>query len=305
MIMLYDANRFEPPESVSGHTFLSRTDARRLTMGTAERREREKGELRQKILAAARELFATHGVEAVTMRSIAERVEYTPTTLYGYFEDKEALLHALVSDDFRQFAQRFQELVGIADPALRLLAAARVFVRFGLDHPNHYRLMFMTPLPNVPAGKLGVAKGVCAEDAYAFLQQMVQQASAANMFLPQVARDPELVGQYYFTSLHGLIAMYISMEARGSEIVPGTVDQALLTPWIDWRDLEARFKFLCQCMFASTFRPQANINVWKGWNALKDPNLKKPFAPLQKETKAVVSGFTKVAAKTRKKGALR
>ena len=58
-------------------------------MGSNERRERERLELRQLILDAARELFVEEGYDAVTMRRIAEKIEYTPTTIYLHFKDPD------------------------------------------------------------------------------------------------------------------------------------------------------------------------------------------------------------------------
>jgi len=69
-------------------------------MGIADRREREKEELRKKILEAARELFVTEGYDKVTMRRIAESIEYSPTIIYHYFQDKEALVESLCREDF-------------------------------------------------------------------------------------------------------------------------------------------------------------------------------------------------------------
>ena len=64
-------------------------------MGVRERRDREREEIRTRILDAARELFATEGYEAVTMRRIADRIEYSATAIYFHFRDKEALLQEL------------------------------------------------------------------------------------------------------------------------------------------------------------------------------------------------------------------
>ena len=61
-------------------------------MKSATRRKQQQDELRAKILDAARELFVAHGVEAVSMRKVAEKIGYTATTLYNHFEDKDALL---------------------------------------------------------------------------------------------------------------------------------------------------------------------------------------------------------------------
>ena len=94
-------------------------------MGTRERREREKGELRAKILDAARTLFMKDGYDAVSMRKIAEAIEYSPTAIYQYFPDKTTLVLALCEADFREWGQRFFALepVSHANDGFNLLAA--------------------------------------------------------------------------------------------------------------------------------------------------------------------------------------
>ena len=89
-------------------------------MGTAERRERERQELRVRILDAARELFAEQGYDAVTMREIADRIEYSPTAIYFHFKDKEALLRELCDTDFATLARRVPE----DRPASRIRSSA-------------------------------------------------------------------------------------------------------------------------------------------------------------------------------------
>ena len=77
-------------------------------MGVKERREREKSEVRDKILDAARELFIAEGYEGVSMRKVADKIEYTPTTIYGYFADKEDLFRQLMPRRFRKTREVFQ-----------------------------------------------------------------------------------------------------------------------------------------------------------------------------------------------------
>src|SRR6516162_10889190 len=112
--------------------------------GPSERREREKKELRSKILDAARELFAQQGYDAVTMRKIAERIEYSPTAIYLYFKDKDALIADLCRNDFVAFAERFLEFTAVSDPVERLRRIGRAYLSFAADYPQHYKLMFMT-----------------------------------------------------------------------------------------------------------------------------------------------------------------
>ena len=121
-------------------------------MGLKERREREKEVVRGKILDAARELFVAEGYEAVTMRKIAQAIEYSPTAIYLHFRDKEAVINAICDTDFLQLATRFRKIAEVADPIARLRASGLAYADFALRHPNHYRLMFMTPAPAALAG---------------------------------------------------------------------------------------------------------------------------------------------------------
>jgi AcrR family transcriptional regulator len=216
-------------------------------MGSQERRERERGELRHKIVSAARQLFAEKGVEAVTMRAVADRIEYTATALYGHFADKNTLLHAIVTEDFLLFAKQFHSVEAIEDPAFRLRAAAHAYVRFGLGHPNHYRLMFMTPLPELSPG---IRRGACAEDAYAFLQKMVADAKASGALRPEL-EDLELVCQLYFTALHGIVSMHVAMGEGGHS----------KASWIDWRPVETLVELSCRGLFAATLTEEARARL--------------------------------------------
>src|SRR5215469_16493619 len=116
-------------------------------MGVKERREREKSETRDKILDAARELFVSHGYEGVSMRKVADKIEYSPTAIYVHFADKQALFRELCHRDFERLAQVFQGTDLPRDPLERLKRIGRTYVEFGRQYPNHYRLMFMTPHP--------------------------------------------------------------------------------------------------------------------------------------------------------------
>src|ERR1700757_2609359 len=145
-------------------------------MGVRERREREKSETRDKILDAARELFVSEGYEGVSMRKVAEKIEYSPTAIYVHFHDKQELFLELCHADFRRLAESFAQLAKITDPIERLRRIGRAYIEFGLENPNHYRMMFMTAHPKLSdeAEKEKLGKGNPEEDAYAFLRLTVQ-----------------------------------------------------------------------------------------------------------------------------------
>jgi AcrR family transcriptional regulator len=186
------------------------------------RRERERQEVRAKILEAARELFAEHGYEAVTMRKIAEQIEYTATAIYFHFADKEALIREIIAQDFQSFAQQFRRARDIADPLRRLLAMAEIFVNYAVTHPNHYRLMFMTTSTTVREAGYAVITSDPAQDTYAYFKSCLEEAIASGRLRPEL-NDAELLVQALWGSMHGVVSLYI---AKGKD------------PWIDWRPVE-------------------------------------------------------------------
>jgi AcrR family transcriptional regulator len=187
------------------------------------RRERDKRQMREKILNAARELFAVHGYEAVTMRKIADRIEYTTTMIYQHFPDKESLIREIVTNDFQVFGQEFRRCSKIADPIARILAMAKVFVEFGVQHPNHYRLMFMSPPSSeVKAANLQAVDGDPAQDVYGFFHIAIEEAIRNGLLRPEL-RDPELLVQSLWSGMHGVVALHI---AKGRD------------PWIEWREID-------------------------------------------------------------------
>ena len=182
-------------------------------MGPKQRREREKEEVKQMILDAARELFVEHGYEAVSMRKIAEKIEYSPTAIYLHFKDKEALLDELCGSDFRTLAREFIEFAQIRDPIERMRRSGLAYVDFALAHPQQYRLMFMTPLPpeHATSAENLASRGKIEEDAYAFLRATMAQAIDEKRVRPEYT-DPDLLAQMAWAPLHGVLALHIARK---------------------------------------------------------------------------------------------
>lgn len=201
-------------------------------MGSKERRERERVELKEKILAAARELFVEEGYEAVTMRKIAERIEYSPTALYLHFETKDDILRELCDEDFRALAGHFAGISTLPDPLARLRAAGHAYVQFGLSYPNHYRLMFMTPHPRQEGEESAIAKGDPDQDSYAFLKGILADCVEGGLFRPEL-QDLELLAQVVWAAVHGVVSI---------EIAKANDD------WVDWRPFEVRAEFLLDAL---------------------------------------------------------
>lgn len=117
-----------------------------MTTKSSSRRVERRDQRRQDILDAASRLFSAQGYETVTLRAIAEELGYAHATLYRYFPDKSHLLAEICRETFALLLQEFDVIAAATpDGRERLFETARGFVRFGLDHPQHLRIVFFGP----------------------------------------------------------------------------------------------------------------------------------------------------------------
>jgi AcrR family transcriptional regulator len=176
-------------------------------MGVQERRAREKKELRQEILDAAREMFVRDGFENVSMRKIAEKIEYSPTTIYLYFQDKADLLDCLCEETFTRLVKK-QTLLEqtVADPLERFQKGLRAYIEFGLKHPNHYKVTFMMP-PPLDEPRSGVRSKELGQKAFAHLRNTL--ALCAERGLLEIG-DLETTAQVTWAAIHGLTSLLIA-----------------------------------------------------------------------------------------------
>jgi AcrR family transcriptional regulator len=206
-------------------------------MGPTDRRTRERETTRGRIMDAAREMFAERGYEAVTMRAIAERIEYTPTAIYHHFRDKDELLSEVCAHDFLSLAAEFRSLGKVADPIERIFRTGRTYIRFALEHPNHYRTMFMTPIPHDPKA-LRIERRNPDQDAYGFVLKTVEEGIVQGRFRPEL-KDPEMLAQMFWAGVHGIASLHI---AKGND------------DWVEWRDAEATSELMCRAIFRGVLR---------------------------------------------------
>jgi AcrR family transcriptional regulator len=214
-------------------------------VGVKERREREKAELRQKILDAARELFAERGYEAVSMRMIADRIEYSPTAIYLHFRDKDALFQELCQSDFRALAGVFNQIARQPDPVERLRRIGLLYADFARDKPHHYRLMFMTPQPPEAFEHVNLEdRGNPEADAYALLVETVREAIEQGRFRPELT-DAEQVAQMVWAGVHGVVSLRITKNG----------------PWITWTDRQALVELMIDATMRGLLREPAAVDA--------------------------------------------
>ncbi len=176
-------------------------------MGIIERKEREKTERRQAILAAAQRLFNEQGFEKVSMRNIAEAIEYSPATIYLHFTDKNELLFALQNQAFGQLRQAFESVFTIEHPAERLQAVGHKYLAFAFEHPELFELMFILNGPMEAVEARGeAAPWASGRAAFDRVVQVMQQGMDAGVF--QCA-DAETAALMVWSQVHGLAALFL------------------------------------------------------------------------------------------------
>lgn len=173
---------------------------------STERRERRKEALRRAILDAAGALFVEKGYEQFSLRQVAERIGYTPTTIYHHFADKDELLFEVVLEGFETFGQRLQTAYDAEhQPEARLEAIGRAYVRFGLEHPAHYRLMFMErPEFLMRPGTGGREPTI---DSFGVLFKTVEELQESGLADPS---DTRTLAQLLWSGVHGIVALAIA-----------------------------------------------------------------------------------------------
>lgn len=175
-------------------------------MSRTDRRAREKAALRREILSAARELFAQEGYEHVSMRRIAEKIDYSPTTLYLYFEDKADLLFHVCEEIFQKLVAKGEEIRAEAgDPLDKLKRIGRHYIEFGLNHPVHYKLAFM--VQHEPGSLEKHYEHSMAHQAFGQLEASVAECMAEGIFRRD---DLRLASQCLWAAMHGITSLLIA-----------------------------------------------------------------------------------------------
>jgi AcrR family transcriptional regulator len=194
-------------------------------MTPRERAKRGEGEkLRHEILDAGRRLLFETGDEgAVTIRAVAKAVGVSPPSIYLHFADKDALLLAVCEETFTALDEAIEKAVaGIDDIGEELRARGKAYVRFGLDNPEQYRILFMTrPIGFKPGDELP------ATSAFGHHLEAMQRASDAGVFVEGM--DPTLAALTVWAGVHGVTSLLIAKPMFGWPDLDALIDSVLAT----------------------------------------------------------------------------
>ncbi|MFM0521426.1 MULTISPECIES: TetR/AcrR family transcriptional regulator [Caballeronia] len=206
-------------------------------MGPQERRTEQRREqrqaLRERILEVSREIVKREGFASLSMRKLAEAIDYSPAALYLHFKSRGDIARALRREGHASLRDAFVAHTSIADPAARLNAMGRAYVEFGLAEPETYRLMFMEPAGSAEAAADADdnGNGHAAESGAATLSLIADafvELRAADRLPPRAA--PIACAEGLWANLHGIVALKLNGAAL-PETPAATLVELSLDVW--------------------------------------------------------------------------
>jgi len=177
-------------------------------MPVTERRERRRLALREAIVEAAFVIVRDDGLRALTMRRIAEAIDYAPASLYAHFESREALLAELCREGLTALRSALEhESEGIHEPRARLMALGTAYVNFARERPDTYRLIFMEDA----ALTKGVFESIDSNDGVGALGLIIAPfAELHGSGTLRKSSDPMRLADLLWTVVHGIASLRIA-----------------------------------------------------------------------------------------------
>ena len=190
-------------------------------MGITERKEREKQEMRQRIIDVAMHMFLEDGYNKTSIRNIADKIEYSPATIYLYYKDKDELLYEVQRQAFDKLYDAFMTGATDADPWKRLEQICRTYVRFGLANEELYDLMFIIRSPMNVDEKIHETNG---KDCFGFVVDCLVEC----MKLGLVRFENPQEGMLSIWAMgHGLVSLQVRCRLKVLDLADGDTNALL------------------------------------------------------------------------------
>ncbi len=190
-------------------------------MGTKERKAREKEDLKRKILDAAQEIINREGFAALSMRKLADRIEYSAASIYLYFRNREQIAQELGEAGYEQlFAMMSAAAVRESDILKRIKAVALAYVSFGLQHPETYRLIFMADSEYMTAVFAEQSAESAANKAYQLLIDLAEDLQRQKFYRGKAASRE--IAEMIWAALHGIVSL--KLTCAGFQLSENLVD---------------------------------------------------------------------------------
>jgi AcrR family transcriptional regulator len=184
-------------------------------MGITERKEKQKQDIKRMILDASVKLFVEEGFEHVTMRKIADLIEYSPTTVYLYFKDKNEIFFHLHQMGFEKMLVMNQHLADIKNPLMRLYKMGENYIDFGMKNPEFYDIMFIQRAPMAALEEMEECNWSLGDSALGALKNLLKECMDKGL----IQKAPvEAAAMAIWSMVHGLVSLTI--RDRMKKLVP-------------------------------------------------------------------------------------
>lgn len=200
-----------------------------LNIGITERKEREKAEMREKILSAAREIVKSSGLDGISIRKVAGMIEYSPAIIYHYFKNKEDIIEKLIEENYRKILGALSSLKSNSNTTEeKLKESCKSFIKLAVQMGNDYKNMMLNDSPTVLSHTSVLQRGA------AFERPAVAMLCATLRELPSLSdkddAQVELTAQVIWSAAFGLALRLIIEhvdEAQQQRLIDHTADFVL------------------------------------------------------------------------------
>jgi len=198
-------------------------------MGIAERKEKQKSDIKKMILEASMKLFVEEGFENLTIRKIADIIQYSPTTIYLYFKDKNEIFYSLHELGFQKMGEINRNLIDIKNPLTRLYKMGENYIEFGLDNQEFYDIMFISRAPMQVLESMENCDWKYGEAALHALMGTVEECMVKGYIQKG---NVQAVSMAIWGMVHGLVSLQI--RSRFDKIDDGKNIRSLMHQSLNW-----------------------------------------------------------------------
>lgn len=183
-------------------------------------RERRQVRMRESIIQAAEEIIEAQGPDALNMRDVAERIDYSASNLYEYFSSKDELLAAVIEEALTRLMMHVRSISTYLSARERLLAYGHMYLEFARMHPQLYLLIFGRKAVQVKPTNL-------EENPYSLLLKIVEEGLAEGLFMPRPGFGLHEMTFGCWSLVHGMAMLRLTMYSEEEETSNEGDDQIL------------------------------------------------------------------------------
>lgn len=191
-------------------------------MGITDRKERDKLEMKRMIIEASMQMFLEEGYEKTSIRNIADKIEYSPGTIYLYYKDKDELLYEVQREAFGKLYEAFVKNAPSKSPFKKLEQLTHAYVNFGRAHPDLYDLMFIIRAPmNKVEEKGGWENG---DACFNFLMECISDCVDKKLLR---YTDKRMAALSVWSFVHGLVSLNVRCRFKVMDMEPDQITKAM------------------------------------------------------------------------------